>query len=325
MAGVGALRTWIQCACLVALDVAPLWYKSHRSFYFWSASGSLIITGTLSSKYGLDGEYRNEWIASLSFSLLLTFRRYASSWTRRQWVKLISSHVKSERQSKSFLSPPKSLMDLVEIVEDGGPLGPGVGKLWDACVGTLFFRLVSPHFRDFSSWTEYCSIGPLWPNWWLPLCVVILSMGVNVVLWIWSTCLKNSRGAHEGVHRMVKGTINRRLSTREHAVLVAWSLTNAICEEVSSRGFNRWEFSALWGNHGPTNSRVFDPSNLWQATTFGLAHFYGVPSGWTGVGLTFVYGWIMGFLQDIGGGLLYPILTHTMADYFIFSQIARRQ
>jgi len=137
-------------ACLVALDVAPLWYKSHRSFYFWSASGSLIITGTLFSKYGLDGEYRNEWIASLSFSLLLTFRRYASSWTRRQWVKLISSHVKSERQSKSFLSPPKSLMDLVEIVEDGGPLGPGVGKLWDACVGTLFFRLVSPHFRDFS-------------------------------------------------------------------------------------------------------------------------------------------------------------------------------
>ena len=48
-----------------------------------------------------------------------------------------------------------------------------------------------------------------------------------------------------------------------------------------------------------------------------------IPSGWTGVGLTFVYGLAMGFLLEYGGGSLLPIVAHTIADYFIFAVIAR--
>jgi hypothetical protein len=46
----------------------------------------------------------------------------------------------------------------------------------------------------------------------------------------------------------------------------------------------------------------------------------------TGVALTFVYGYIMGLLKEtIGeGGLLLPIIVHTVADYYIFTTIARQ-
>jgi hypothetical protein len=33
----------------------------------------------------------------------------------------------------------------------------------------------------------------------------------------------------------------------------------------------------------------------------------------------------MGWLQDYFGGLLMPILAHALADYFIFSVIARNE
>ena len=66
-------------------------------------------------------------------------------------------------------------------------------------------------------------------------------------------------------------------------------------------------------------------ANLSQALVFGLWHYHGIPSGWTGVGLTFVYGYIMGLLYQYGDGLFLPIVAHTIADYYIFTIIARNQ
>jgi membrane protease YdiL (CAAX protease family) len=66
-------------------------------------------------------------------------------------------------------------------------------------------------------------------------------------------------------------------------------------------------------------------SNIWQAAIFGIWHYHGIPSGLPGVALTFVYGLVMGLLMDYGGGLLLPILAHSIADYFIFVVIARQQ
>ena len=91
-------------------------------------------------------------------------------------------------------------------------------------------------------------------------------------------------------------------------------------------------------NHNPITAS----SNFWQATVFGLSHYYGIPSGWTGVALTFVYGWILGLLATVLGSssrssssstpgssspcaLWAPIATHALADYFIFAYIARQQ
>lgn len=311
----------IKCVGLVALDVVPSWYKSQTALYFWFAAiGVAFASATFSEQ--------NQSSLSFAFCVCVILRRITTKWVKTHWLKFLSTYVKDDcRPNKSFLSPPKSFEDLISVVVDGGPLHPGFGKLLNFCVGISFLMAVGQWIPEFGSWIDFCGIGQLWPNWWLPTSAFLLSLGVNGVLWIWSTCLKKSRGAHEGVHRMVEGTIQRKLSAQEHLNLVAWSFVNALCEEATSRGFNRWEFNFVCETEvkikvGPM---LVYASNLWQSTSFGLAHFYGVPSGWTGVALTFVYGLIMGILQDVGDGLLYPILTHTVADYFIFSQIARRR
>ena len=63
--------------------------------------------------------------------------------------------------------------------------------------------------------------------------------------------------------------------------------------------------------------------NILQAASFGVGHWDGVPSGPTGVCLTFVYGLLMGILHEWFGGLAMPVLAHTVADYFIFAVIVR--
>ena len=95
---------------------------------------------------------------------------------------------------------------------------------------------------------------------------------------------------------------------------------NATCEECTARGFWRHEFEC-------TAAATRHWSNAGQAILFGAWHYYGIPSGWTGVGLTTVYGWIMGLLADLhpSTGLLLPILAHSIADYYIFAVIARQE
>jgi membrane protease YdiL (CAAX protease family) len=369
MAKALTVREWVACASLVALDVGPSWYKSRTTVLFLLAgtSYSQLLANAVANKAPSKAaaaaaatktsESRSRtptstskkarlfanlhtlaWKAGQSqdvvcIAALIIFRRLATLVIRRRWINFLSNEqTNKERSRKSFLSPPTDIKDLIQVLVDGGPLGPGCGKLLEVCIGWAFLNLAHwylPSLDHLPPWTIYCSIGPLVPNWWLPTCVLLLSLATNAVLWIWSTSQQKSRGAHEGVHRMVIDTMNRKLSGQEHVLLIIWSFINAFCEEIISRGFNRWEFSSIQGTEVSTLNGHLDPifgwSNLWQATTFGLAHFYGVPSGWTGVLLTFVYGGLMGLLQSAGGGLLYPILTHTMADYFIVSQIARRR
>jgi len=244
-------------------------------------------------------------------------------------------------KSVSFLKPPRDWNDLYVILLDGGPLGKYCSKVITLGSSALMLFLLENSSSALSvskrgpSWREFCQMGQLWPSWWMPCLVILFSLIVNLVLWLWSSWQRKSRGAHSGVHRMVDGTLDRKLVLTEHIMLVVWAFTNALCEEMMSRGIHRWEYFLIWkeSSHPRPSSALDDDSdllgwessNFWQAASFGLAHYYGVPSGWTGVGLTFIYGWLMGTLQGIGGGLLYPILTHTVADYWIFSQIARRR
>jgi len=115
---------------------------------------------------------------------------------------------------------------------------------------------------------------------------------------------------------MVRGTERRDLEWQEMAHLAAMAAGNAICEEVVSRGFFFHEFLAVGGLSS-------GQANVVQAVAFGVWHYRGIPSGWVGVGLTFLYGWIMGMMLAYGGGMALPIIAHTLADYFIFSVIAR--
>lgn len=122
---------------------------------------------------------------------------------------------------------------------------------------------------------------------------------------------------------MLQATIGRDLHWTEHIRLVALAVANAACEELTSRGFWRSEFEI-------TACLSLHRSNILQALVFGAWHFHGIPSGWLGVALAAVYGWIMGALADyfadtVGPGLWVPILVHSMTDYYIFACLARKQ
>ena len=130
---------------------------------------------------------------------------------------------------------------------------------------------------------------------------------------------------------MVEGSLGRSLSYQEHAKLLSLAAANAFCEEVSSRVLWRSAFAlALDENDTEGDKRPSDElllhSNLAQATIFGIWHYHGIPSGWTGVALTFVYGLFMGWLADIQEGSLWlPLAAHTVADYYIFAVLVRKK
>lgn len=196
-----------------------------------------------------------------------------------------------------------------KFLVNGGPLGPGCGKVVEVVTGCLLWRLAYPNE------SIPIALGPL-PSLVTWVIVLALCGLTNLVLSFWSRRTQ-SRGDHSGVHNMVESSRGRTLSSREHLHLLAWAIANATCEEVASRGMWMHEFTRR-------GKLSFLHANLLQAVSFGVWHFHGIPSGWIGVGLTFVYGLAMGFMLEYGGGLLLPIVAHSIADYFIFAVIARQ-
>lgn len=194
----------------------------------------------------------------------------------------------------------------------GGPLGYGCAKACEVLAATILWIL--SHHGELPP----LQLGPLPELWQLGL-VLVLSALVNLVLWLWSQSFA-STGNHNGVNDLVKTSVGRRLSRQEHARLIILAIANAVCEEFMSRGFWRLEFE-----RSVEPALSLQQSNVLQAIVFGIWHYHGIPSGLPGVALTFVYGLVMGQLMDYGQGLLLPILTHAIADYFIFAIIARQK
>jgi hypothetical protein len=193
----------------------------------------------------------------------------------------------------------------------GGPLGPGCGKVIEILTMCWLWKLSYPDE------ILPISLGPL-PSYGTWGIVLVLCGVTNWILSLWSHRTK-SRGDHSGVHTMVDElSRGRPLASRtDHLELLSWAILNATCEEIASRGIWMHEFQRR-------GKLSFQLANVLQAISFGVWHFRGIPSGWTGVGLTFVYGLVMGFMMEYGGGLLLPIVAHSIADYFIFAVIARQ-
>lgn len=205
---------------------------------------------------------------------------------------------------------PKLFHNVVPVwAIHGGPLGHGCSKIVEVLTGIVLWRLAYPD-----------EVLPLhvghWPSPVTCAVTMLLSLLTNVVLSLWSKH-HNSRGNHAGVHSMVKSSLGRTLTAKEHVQLASLGVLNAIAEEVSSRGFWLHEFM-LRGRLS------FWHANMCQAASFGVWHYHGIPSGVTGVVLTAVYGFAMGLLHQYGNGLLLPVAAHSIADYFIFAVIARR-
>ncbi|KAG7370657.1 CAAX protease self-immunity-domain containing protein [Nitzschia inconspicua] len=190
-----------------------------------------------------------------------------------------------------------------------GPLGTGAYKVIQVAVAVVLLRL-------FEGKWPFIQVGPLpCPLAWTV--VIGVSLAVNGVLYMWSRTTQ-SRGTHHGVDQMVKSSLQRSLTVHASVYYAMMAFINAVCEEVTFRWFWWQEFVEVFYEDSIT-------ANIAQATIFGIWHYHGIPSGMAGVVLTFVYGWMMGELKERlgGGGLLLPILAHAIADYYIFTSIAR--
>lgn len=313
------MRLAVSVVSLICMDVVPTFLGSERR-----------TETTMNLLYAVCGVilwfcFLGGWQNKTAAVLPMVLRRWLHGWVTKTWPKFVVSQ----------------RTGLEKALRDGGPLGPGSGKLVEILVGmAVFFGSIHAfpsqpetdnrhHTNKSVGWWayHYAQPGPVfrsdhgYPWWLLPGLVLVLSVLVNVVLWLWSF-YQQSRGTHEGVHRLVHKTVGRPLTLPEQTSLVAWAMANALCEEIECRALNRAEFQSILVGSASTTTMF---SNLLQATVFGLSHYHGIPSGWTGVVLCFVYGLLMGLLANAGGGLLYPVATHTVADYFIFSQIARQR
>lgn len=199
-------------------------------------------------------------------------------------------------------------------VNVAGPLGKSYSKLCTLAAAFALWHLAHSYHLIVAP-KNPLALGKWPPDTTTLFIVVLLSTQVNTVLSLWSRILK-TRGSHDGVQQLVD-SMPTKLGWKHHGMLLGLAVINAVCEEGESRGFWRSEFQLA----GLDQSQ----SNLAQAFFFGAWHYYGIPSGKSGVILTFVYGWLMGLLQDSSDGLLLPIVAHTIADYYIFAAITKRQ
>lgn len=91
---------------------------------------------------------------------------------------------------------------------------------------------------------------------------------------------------------------------------LVFSVVNAAVEEAAYRGV---VLGAL-DKAGVTASAAL----VLQAVAFAALHFRaGFPRGLVGVGLTFVYGLVLGALRRRAGGLIAPFITHVLTDLVI--------
>ena len=237
---------------------------------------------------------------------------------------------------------PKLLHFVPHWVVKGGPLGEGLSKLCEVLVGLLLWYFAGPEagLQSFPTFLQPAFA----PSSLMVWTVVTFSMIVNLVLQLWSNLLK-SRGNHSGVNRLVRGSLGRKLTRRERLELFSLAAMNALCEELSSRVLWRSIFAValvptIFGKEQSnwletvrdipasrilTNASITLYSNLGQAMMFGIRHYNGIPSGLTGVGLTFIYGFLLGWMADQAEGSIWlPLISHTIADFYIFSVLVRK-
>jgi len=97
---------------------------------------------------------------------------------------------------------------------------------------------------------------------------------------------------------------------------IGFGIINGFYEEGLSRSILLSHFTEQIG---------FKGAMLLQSFWFSFLHYQsGFPSGIIGIGLTFVFGLMMGYLVYRTKGLLVPIVIHVLADFTIFILVILR-
>ena len=307
-----------------------------------------------SNGWSFEKQLKLEVITGVCYWLLLKYASYPETLTLHQtsiipWWNLCYFLVLNTSWPTIITIPQQRFNEtrIITLLRHGGPLGTNCSKLIETITGVILWIYL--HNGQLPPIVLFGSnfIHNILYDKLLWCIVLLLCIGVNGVLYVWSTVM-NSRGNHKGVNDMISSmTQNNRnfLSLKEQCYIFLLALINATVEEITSRFLWMYEFIqcfSIQSDKNKNNAHVY--GNVLQATIFGISHYHGIPSGITGVLLTFVYGLIMGYLYQYsssgrnvvvggggdydgndGGALFLPILVHTIADYYIFAIIARRK
>lgn len=170
---------------------------------------------------------------------------------------------------------------------------------WPAVTVVLAAAALRPGWRGPAGVAPWFRRGTLSPTDLAWVAAVAAASGVALVLW-------------KALRRPDVADLTRALPPVAPWLLlaggIAWAALNAYGEEAIFRGAL---FEALERAVGARAAVVV------QAIPFGLVHFRGFPRGWDGVALAAIYGLMLGAMRRRTGGLLGPILAHTVADAVI--------
>lgn len=154
--------------------------------------------------------------------------------------------------------------------------------------GDLNARLEQP-WLDASRHVRWAAVGSIFA----------LLMGLAVFVYMWTTVVPSP------------GTMGRAALYLPAALLAA--ALNAFAEEMLYRGVLLGPLLRLTGPR---------QAILMTAVLFGISHYYGIPAGLLGVGLSFIAGCIFGRSMVDTRGLAWPWVMHFVADSVIFYFLA---
>jgi membrane protease YdiL (CAAX protease family) len=119
-----------------------------------------------------------------------------------------------------------------------------------------------------------------------------------------------AKTTYKGVGNMISQHLNKLNEFEQMETIMMGCMGNAMAEELIFRGVFANELIKLAGLNGGI---------MLQSLIFGFAHFrYGFPNGLLGASLACIFGLFMGILYVQTGGIIMPIIIHTIVDIMIF-------
>lgn len=178
--------------------------------------------------------------------------------------------------------------------------------VWPAylLIPILLAGLITGLRADRASFLSVGAVGRLGQKEWLYVFLIAIVAGVALVGWVWLA---------DPDLDVLQSLLPEWSVTGLIAAGLTFSVANAILEEFIWRGiFLRWFATFM-----PMAWAV-----IFQALSFGGAHYLGFPSGLVGVGLATIYGLMLGLLAVRANGILAAIVAHIAADAVIFAILA---
>jgi len=174
-------------------------------------------------------------------------------------------------------------------------------RFWPMPAGFLFFlilQIVFPNLRKNSKWFKVGKYNS--KNVVLLLITIVISAGI-LVLWYLITL--------PDLNPMVTS-----LKDKSKIVIIisiiGFAIINAIVEESI--------FDGICYRAMEENFKIPIIFIGLQALSYSVSHFHGIPNGYIGILLSFIYGGLMlGGLRYLSKGLVFPVIAHIFADLTI--------